>query len=376
MSDPVARRQGQPILFLGLLLVGWCLVRVLTWQNPWPEVESLTEPMMLAGAGFDAATRDAEIAHSAGSFVGRSQLASEESAERRGRTQVPSVLSASKTSPSVHELSRFAPEPAASPDGTIASVQFPAASTPGQPVARKAAQSQEIEDGASQPSTAGQRPLPRWRFDAWALLREGGGARIETGNAPASYGASQAGGVLAYRLAPSSRFRPAAYLRASRALITGGEPEGALGLRARPFERLPIDFHVEARAIDRPWGLEVRPAAFVAGGIDDANLPARVRLRGYAQAGYVHGDFATAFADGKLVAERELVGFSTGSASLGAGGWGGAQKGAHRLDIGPTLSLDFKLGKTPAKLEADYRFRIAGNAEPGNGGVLTLSTGF
>ncbi|MEH6682908.1 MAG: hypothetical protein V7664_00270 [Qipengyuania sp.] len=29
-----------------------------------------------------------------------------------------------------------------------------------------------------------------------------------------------------------------------------------------------------------------------------------------------------------------------------------------------------------ARIEADYRWRVAGNAEPGNGGVVTLSTGF
>ena len=61
---------------------------------------------------------------------------------------------------------------------------------------------------------------------------------------------------------------------------------------------------------------------------------------------------------------------------LGGGAWGGAQQGAARLDIGPSLTVDLRLGAAPARIEADYRWRVAGNAEPGNGGVVTLSTGF
>ena len=62
--------------------------------------------------------------------------------------------------------------------------------------------------------------------------------------------------------------------------------------------------------------------------------------------------------------------------ALGGGVWGGAQQGAARLDIGPSLTVDLRLGAAPARIEADYRWRVAGNAEPGNGGVVTLSTGF
>ena len=375
MSNQVARRQGQPILFLGLLLVGWCLVRVLTWQNPWQKVERLTEPMMLAGSGLDARVGEAGFVKASGGPAEMAEMASQAVTERDDPVKTSSL-----TYPSQITLSARKSVPGTSQPGTLRvgntlpgeliAANLASASPPPVPI-----NSPGIEEVAAQPST-GERPIPRWRFDNWALLREGGGARFQTGNAPASYGASQVGGVLAYRFAPTSRFRPAAYLRATRALASGGESEGAVGLRARPLAALPLDLHVEARATERTGGIEVRPAAFVAGGIDRADLPAGVRLRGYGQAGYVHGDFATAFADGKLVAERKVIGFATGSASLGTGAWVGAQKGAHRFDLGPTLSLDFKLGKIPARLEADYRFRIAGNAEPGSGGVLTLSTGF
>ena len=114
----------------------------------------------------------------------------------------------------------------------------------------------------------------------------------------------------------------------------------------------------------------------MAGGFDRIDLPAQVAARGYGQAGYVGGEFATAFADGAFVAEREVARFDLGRVSLGGGAWGGAQQGAARLDIGPSLTVDLRLGAAPARIEADYRWRVAGNAEPGNGGVVTLSTGF
>ena len=151
----------------------------------------------------------------------------------------------------------------------------------------------------------------------------------------------------------------------------------ALGLRAKPFGRIPLAVHAEARLTVRPGASpEIRPAAFVAGGFDRIDLPAQVAARGYGQAGYVGGEFATAFADGAFVAEREVAGFDLGRVALGGGAWSGAQQGAARLDIGPSLTIDLHLGAAPARIEADYRWRVAGNAEPGNGGVVTLSTGF
>ena len=50
MTHAVARRQGQPVLFLGLLLAGWCLLRVLTWESPWPQALGLPEPLHFASA--------------------------------------------------------------------------------------------------------------------------------------------------------------------------------------------------------------------------------------------------------------------------------------------------------------------------------------
>ena len=56
MSAAEGRRQGQPVLFLGLLLAGWCLARLLTWQSPWPEVAPLTEAFQFARADVGGGT--------------------------------------------------------------------------------------------------------------------------------------------------------------------------------------------------------------------------------------------------------------------------------------------------------------------------------
>ncbi len=60
----------------------------------------------------------------------------------------------------------------------------------------------------------------------------------------------------------------------------------------------------------------------------------------------------------------------------GAGAWGGAQEDAARLDIGPSASVSFQLGEGRGRLAADYRIRVAGDAEPSSGPALTLSAGF
>jgi len=62
---------------------------------------------------------------------------------------------------------------------------------------------------------------------------------------------------------------------------------------------------------------------------------------------------------------------------VGGGVWGGAQKGAARLDIGPSATMTIGLGESAAaRLGLDWRFRVAGDAAPASGPALTLSAGF
>ncbi len=211
----------------------------------------------------------------------------------------------------------------------------------------------------------------RWRFDSWLFLRDGSPAGLGAAR-PAFYGASQIGGVLTYRLSE----RSALYLRASQALVDRGEKEVAAGTSFRPIGAFPVTANLEVRATDRPGGSELRPAAFIAGGFEGQTLSAGFETRGYGQAGFVGGEFATAFADGSVHVERPIANFPFGEVHLGAGGWGGMQEGASRLDGGPTVRLDLDVAKVPVRIAVDYRIRLAGDAEPASGPAMTISTGF
>lgn len=217
----------------------------------------------------------------------------------------------------------------------------------------------------------------RWGADVWAMLREGV-TGFAGGIAPgAVYGGSQSGAVIRYRLAPASPIRPVAYVRAVQALGGTREADLAAGFAMRPIPGVPLTAHAEIRASRRGAILESRPAAFLAAGFDELRLPAGLSARGYAQAGYIGGSNATGFADGSVAAERPLWQAERGGLlAAGVGAWGGAQRGANRLDLGPSASMRFRLGEGTARISADYRLRVAGNAAPAASAGLTFTAGF
>ncbi len=232
---------------------------------------------------------------------------------------------------------------------------------------------------------AGQAPVQgsRWSVDAWLLLREGGngfnapGAGLPGVVVPVGfYGGSQAGAVLRYRLAPTSPLRPALYLRAASGLQYPHGEEAAVGLSFRPLAKVPIAVMAEGRATRTPTGTRLRPAVAVVTELPPARLPLGTRGELYVQAGYVGGTGSTAFIDGQARIERPLVQSRGLDLRAGGGAWGGAQEGANRLDVGPTATLSLPVGSGRARISADYRIRVAGRAAPGSGAVVTLSAGF
>jgi hypothetical protein len=244
------------------------------------------------------------------------------------------------------------------------------------------AQSELVPSPSASPSASVSAPVPAprasaWSAEAWLLLRQGGNVLNATGLVPATYGASQAGAVIRYQLAPESAHRPALYLRGSAALNGSHEREAAVGLSARPFARLPLVAAAEARVNQQPGGTRLRPAAFVYTELPPIALPLGAKGEFYGQAGYVGGNFASAFADGQLRIDRRFLTLGNGELRAGGGVWGGAQKGASRLDVGPTATLGMPLvGTAGARLGVDWRFRVAGNAAPASGPAVTLSAGF
>ena len=125
----------------------------------------------------------------------------------------------------------------------------------------------------------------------------------------------------------------------------------------------------------------LRPAAYAATEIPPVRLPLGLSLEAYAAGGYVGGTPNTFFADGQSVLTRQVTrignpGASSAAVSLGAGVWGGAQEGAHRVDVGPTLRFDVNIGEVPARVSVDYREQVAGDADPASGVAATVSTRF
>ena len=222
-----------------------------------------------------------------------------------------------------------------------------------------------------------------WSADGWLLLRPGGnsfnapGAGLPGTVVPAGfYGGSQSGLILRYFLAPGSKFNPALYLRGSSGIERPRGEELAAGVSMRPIPGLPVRLMAEGRVTRTLNGTIVRPAAALVSELAPARLPLGMRGEAYVQAGYVGGRGATAFVDGQARLEHPLFRAAGFALRTGGGVWGGAQRGASRLDLGPTATLAFHLGPVATRVSADYRWRVSGNAAPGSGPVLTLSAGF
>lgn len=236
--------------------------------------------------------------------------------------------------------------------------------------------------GTELPLPPGLPALPprarRWSMDAWALLRRDGAlSAASAGALPATYGASQAGAILRYRLSMSSPQRPSLYLRSTSSAGQVRETGLALGFSGRPRGSIPIVAAVEGRMIDQAGQRRMQAAAMVVTELPTFTLPAGFRGEAYGQAGYVAGDYSTPFADGQIRADTPLFSTRSLSARVGAGVWGGAQEGAARLDAGPSASLAMPLGRgLNGRVAVDWRFRLAGAAEPGSGPAVTLSAGF
>lgn len=388
-------RRGQPVIALSLVLVTWVGVRSLVWTS---------------AEGIEQAPRYAAKPRS---------LADQQPAPQPRTVESMNGPAVSPPLPGVGDHApryRFVPVappvwPDASQTGSIVPGQAPglapqatlppvtpptaASSTPriaaGHQLLYLAALAQlplpDFAGGGSMASPpAPQRARPadrRWSGDAWLLLRRGGngfnlpGAGLPGANLPSgAYGASQMGAVIRFRLAPTSANRPSLYLRATSAVQAPRGEELAAGFSARPLARVPIAAMIEARATRTMTGTVIRPAAALVSELPPAELPLGIRGEAYVQGGYVGGRDATAFVDGQGRLERRLVAAGRWQLRAGAAAWGGAQKGAKRIDVGPTASVDVPLGPVNGRVAADWRFRIGGNAAPTSGPAITLSAGF
>lgn len=370
------RRAGQPIIVLVSLLALWIGGRSLLWESPFPAaLREVNLPAVLAEAIAPPLTK--QIAPAADTPTGRVSVTSRNEPPSAVITNTRALRQAFFTQPTYQPRDRSRRQPM-----MLASHQLMWMSALSSvPVAPEIAALLKSAAPRADPSMPSGNPQTaafnkRWSADGWLFVRP---QSIRNGNAgpiPAAYGASQAGAVLRYRLAPSSKNDPFVYARASTALVEAGDSEAAAGISARPLVGVPVSAHAEMRASRIGGRTVIRPAAFVVIQLKPQKLPLKSQITAYGQAGYVGGDFVTPFADGQARLDREVVKYDLAKLRVGAGVWGGAQKGAARLDLGPTASADITLGGTPARLAVDYRHRVAGDAEPQSGIAITLSTGF
>lgn len=367
--------RGTPLTMLGSVLAVWIVFRILVWETPLPLVLNDISGMPQADAVLAAQSTRPE----------------DDFPDRPAPVEAaPVVLEAPWVVPAHFQSSLVKPlepsgagtpviEPAVAAGHQLlwmaAMAQLPMPDTVARLMRGRQFAQAEMSSGLAL-ARIQEGKGRRWSIDGWLYLREGSRANGPSGIAPASYGASQAGAVLRYRIASQSRHEPAVYARATKAIAGSREADLAVGLAAQPHPRLPLTANAELRATRVNGKTDLRPAAFAVLQPAPMPLPAGFSAEAYAQAGYVGGDFATGFADGQLHVTREVARFDLGAVRAGAGAWGGVQKGASRLDVGPRASIRFTLGEVPARLSVDYRVRVAGDASPGNGAAVTLSTGF
>ena len=373
------RRRGQPLIALVLVMVSWVGARAALW-----DVSVIQPP---AASAAETNTNPAAIVPPRQLPVITLPSRPERAAAAplvRPTTQAPAApLAAPTTTPPPHPAAiQLETEPPVSPRVAAGHQELWLAGMnllPADPAIAMAPTVPRLPVGPA----AAKAGASHWSADGWVLLRSGGnmfnapGAGLPGAVIPAGfYGGSQAGLILRYYLAPGSRLNPALYLRGSSGTERPRGEELALGFSLRPIPGLPVRLMTEGRVTRTTSGTIIRPAAALVSELPPARLPLGTRAEAYVQAGYVGGRGATAFVDGQARLEKPLVRASSFELRAGGGVWGGAQRGANRLDVGPTATLSFRVGPVGTRLSADYRFRVAGAAAPGSGPVVTLSAGF
>lgn len=357
---------GKPLIAFSMVLGGWIVARVMLWQSPFlPVLDARSSYPVAERAAPELRTEASELLMAGRNAVALSAQAAPaiiQVTKRQTRRVGPIVDDRAYRGGTGHHLLlmaafTYAPQFAGARSSFIqAPLPFPS--------------------GSSAAREVRTVKTDRWSFDAWAFVRESGGRPSAAGPVIATYGGSQAGAVLRYRLRPDSALDPKAYLRAVSSLSEPGQQDVAAGVSLKPVRSLPLLAAAEARVSQSGDATRLRPAIMVVSDAAPVELPLGMRATSYAQAGYVGGEFATPFADGQVAVDREVARFNLATVRAGVGSWAGAQKGAHRVDVGPTLHTQATVAQKPVLVAVDYRQRVDGNASPRSGFALTVSTSF
>lgn len=389
------RLRGQPLALLLLVLGGWIAIRMVTWQPPqWRQGQDL-RAMLIEAKGQIEAEGEAGKAELARSYVPVSVPHSHVHWDMRpGQWQWPGPVAWS----AVGQTGPVQPVrviiSAEALQAALRGIDPKIAGASGMLRGDDRALAEALERMGALPAMAAyggqsiqQAPAPvplspgaaqkgadRWSADAWMLLRRENARSLAAGRPV--YGGSQAGAVLRYHLAPQNAHSPIAYLRASQAMGGIRQSEAALGFGIRPLAALPVMVAAEGRVFNSLGRTSIRPAALAYTELPPLKLPLGLRGDAYLQGGYVGGSFKTPFIDGLMRIDRGVASPGGMELRLGGGVWGGAQKGAQRLDVGPSASASVDMMGVPSRVSMDWRFRVMGEAEPKSGPAVTMSAGF
>lgn len=343
---------GRPLRFLGLATGGWIAARIVLM---WHETGSLPDALRDTVPEVAAAVPDAAVS------------ATPPPGQAAGAIAVRPAMIAGARMP------RQWPVPGAVPPDVVTGDQPEAAlATPAGVVTTAAATSASTaapEPGAVQIATPALAAAParsrRWSGSGWLIAR--GGTGIGASPDAPQLGGAQGGVRVDY--AVGDGFAATGRIAAPAA---GAGRELSLGVAWRPAG-VPLRFVAEQRfALDRGRG---GPTLGVSGGLY-RRLPGGFRLEGYAQGGAIFRGGTEHYLDGIVRAARPLTGVAGLDLDLGAGAWGGTQRGVARLDVGPTLGVRLPIADRAVRLSLDWRQRIAGDARPGSGPALSLGSDF
>lgn len=202
-------------------------------------------------------------------------------------------------------------------------------------------------------------------------VQDKGGRSISNGQ----YGGSQTGAILSYQIVDEPVGEVSLYGRLSAALAPWSQREVALGTRIQPVRNIPLTLHAEQR-FDTSQGDASGAAFYVTGGTGPDQIVEKFALETYVQGGYVLGSNDTYFFDGSATLRRPIAELGPAKLSVGPGVWAGGQRKISRLDVGPRVDLSVPTGDISARIALDWRLRVAGDARPGNGAAITVSSGF
>jgi hypothetical protein len=334
---------GRPLRFLAIVLGGWIGMRTLalfqTGELPLAPLAGPVEHIAAAlGIGPAEAAARAPLPTSGATPIPRPYRPP--SAPPPPLSGIPTAAARTDGDRPAPDTTMTTPRPTPPPPPPLLPLATPAAITP--------------------------RGPSRLAGSVWGITRRGGIGQASGGQ----LGGLQAGIRVTYALGASRRVALAARLSTP---LAGRGAEAALGLDWQPT-RLPIHLLAERRiAIDGGRGGTMLG---LVGGYGPAPVAGPVTVEGYGQAGLIARDGTEAFIDGALRLAHPIARRGKARLDAGIGAWGGAQRGAARLDIGPSLGLVVPVANHNLRLTADWRQRIAGNARPDSGPALSIGTNF